>query len=722
MAGRTDLEQLVYQVGADLRRLEKANERVLGNVKDTTRKAQREYDQLAADMGRGFGKASLTAGLAFGAIVGYATKAASDASETANAFEVAFGKLTPQAQKFAVSYSKTVGRALDETQANMAKTQLILTGIGINADKALGLTEAIQKRSVDIGSLFNVEDAEAYQAIISGISGEAEPLKKFGVALNETAVKAELLKLGFKGNAEQAPEAAKAIARLNIIMRGTAQTEGDAIRTKDGLANATKAAQGAFRNAAAELGKSFLPVATDAAKAATALLTEFNKMPDGVKIAGLAFLGLVAAGGPIAALIEGLAKVIKFANAARGAVAAAAGAQAAASAAQGATQGAAAGTAARLGLGGAALSGSLVLGGVAYGAIGIKGAFDAVAGANRVKLVNQIIANPSMVRDMSGDDIAKLQALLRRDQSRKGEYAQTMYGDFGADTTPARRALGILAGEMNARKDAAAKQAETDLSFDLPEDLKRALAGSGSGGKKKGVIDLKTKTIAVDEDTIFDLVNNLGGIANAITKPDGNPDGFVSSEDRMADIREALDRSRAETQAFWADTIEGGLWAAFEEGGPGVARYFARQLAAETIHNLASGLAKKLTSGGGDLGKVGSFFAGFFADGGTIPAGQWGIVNDGGVEAVRAKPGGGIEVMNNRALTAAAGLNRPAASRVVVHDRVVKVVTEASPLFDTRVEQVAAPGAVQAARAGSEAGAAKAVAQARVDSRYRIAR
>ena len=42
-------------------------------------------------------------------------------------------------------------------------------------------------------------------------------------------------------------------------------------------------------------------------------------------------------------------------------------------------------------------------------------------------------------------------------------------------------------------------------------------------------------------------------------------------------------------------------------------------------------------------------FAGLFADGGTIPTGGWGIVGDGGLEAIRAT-GSGIEVMPNSSL------------------------------------------------------------------------
>ena len=48
--------------------------------------------------------------------------------------------------------------------------------------------------------------------------------------------------------------------------------------------------------------------------AATNVLKAFNDLPGGVQVAGLAFLGLIAAGGPIAGLLAGLGKIIKLAN------------------------------------------------------------------------------------------------------------------------------------------------------------------------------------------------------------------------------------------------------------------------------------------------------------------------------------------------------------------------------------------------------------------------
>ncbi len=54
--------------------------------------------------------------------------------------------------------------------------------------------------------------------------------------------------------------------------------------------------------------------------------------------------------------------------------------------------------------------------------------------------------------------------------------------------------------------------------------------------------------------------------------------------------------------------------------------------------------------GGGLLGAIGGLFGGAFAIGGTLPAGQWGIVGERGPEPIQAVPGGGVRILPNSRL------------------------------------------------------------------------
>lgn len=500
-----DLEQLVLSLSADIRKLERNmndGQRKFDKQARAIEKRAKELDkklaELGATAGEGLSRLSLVAGVAFGAISGYAIRAASDAGEIQNAFEVAFGASAKQAQAFAEQLAGNVGRSVTDVQSSMSRLQLVLTGMGLAGDEALKITQALSERAIDLGSLWNVQDAEAFASVISAITGESEPMKKFGAVINETAVKAELLRLGFKGNAEQASDAAKAIARANLVLAKTASANGDAARTAESAANQFKRAKAEFHDAAVTLGRELLPAATQATKAAADLAEEFGNLSPAVQLGGLALLGLVAASGPIAAAIAGLAKLIKTAQAARVAMAGIAGTSA--------ITGLGAGAA----LGAGATAGGVVIGGAAIGASTINAskfrstvaAPTKASDASLAQALNFAQKNAENLERQGGRgrgpellagfqrDMAKIQAEQKR--RADSETAQLLkgadqaaaaalkgFGLSGQQTTPAGPAKTSGAGRAAREADQAARLAnqQTDrFNAELARAQDRELA------------------------------------------------------------------------------------------------------------------------------------------------------------------------------------------------------------------------------------------------------
>lgn len=492
---RTDLDQLVLTMSADIRRLEKGLDKAQGKMDSTARameKRQKELDKNLAKLGEaageGFGRASVAAGLAFGAITGYAIKAAADANEIANAFNVAFGDMSDEARAFAKTFSESVGRSFYETQESMSRARLVLDGFGFSGQQALDIVEQIQARSVDIGSLFNVKDADAFAAIISGLTGETEPMKRFGVVVNQAAIEAELLRLGFKGNVTEASEQAKVLARLNLMLAGTSKAQGDAANTAESLSNQQKRLQGEVRDSAVELGQRFLPVAQKVIVWANDALTAFNNLPTGVQNASLALLAMVAAGGPIAAAIGGLAKLITYARNARIAMLALGGANAAAGAA---------GVA-----GGAAAGAGLVAGGAVAGAaaVGVGGA--------------AVIASESAIqgaRKRVADDLAKaserdLMLALKATAPARGQAGFNKMTE-AIQAELAKRGGQASVADVEKQAAAAAKAAAggTPGGFSLAPNQLAPVAGSG-GGKGRAA---KAKKAEEQEEDLTEITDRL---------------------------------------------------------------------------------------------------------------------------------------------------------------------------------------------------------------------
>ncbi|ESQ76914.1 hypothetical protein [Asticcacaulis sp. YBE204] len=450
-----DSDALVLQLSADIRRLQKGMEKGANTVdREAARmekRAQRAAQEMSRSFGRAFDTAQASAQIAFLGIAAYSVKAASDAAELQSAFEVAFKESTKDAEAFAKTLADKVGRSVTDVKGQMTGLQLVLSGMGLSGQQALDIIQKLTARAVDIGSLFNVSDAEAMQAVISGITGETEPLKRFGAVINEAAVKAELLRLGFKGNAEQAPEAAKAIARTNLILQKTAVAAGDAERTQGSLANQTKRMQGDFKDAAIALGNSLLPAMLSATKTATGLTNAFTDLPEGVQLASLALLGLVAASGPISRVITGMKALIAWTGNARIALA---------------------------GLG-------------AIGVAGLSGATALLADSwmsqaatkEKYDLRDKVLANPNGATD---EDLAKALAVAKSDR----EMAKKLNGDVKGKPVD-QTYQNLLAEQRRRQADAAQTQTVMQLAAQRREQTKIDAESQGAlallEGQKVGV-------------------------------------------------------------------------------------------------------------------------------------------------------------------------------------------------------------------------------------------
>lgn len=344
-----EIERLLVRVEANAVQFENQMKRVnralhgsAAEVRKTRQQFKREMDQLGRDV---YVPVQAASALALGAIVGFSYQAAKRAEAVAGAFEQTFRDMPAQAKAAASAIADEFGRAETDIKDNFTQLRSVLVALGVDAEQSLAMVDTLQRRALDIGAFRDVSDADAFRAVISGITGETEPLKRFGIVVNETAVKAELLRLGFKGNATQASESAKAVARSNIILRQSAEMHGQVAREADTLAEKEKRARAEFVKAAEDLGQRFLPIAADLLEWAVDALDAFNDLPDGVQNAGLALLAFVAASGPIAAGIKGLQALIAAAVAARGALAAVGGSGGAASAGRTALTSGAAGAA-----------------------------------------------------------------------------------------------------------------------------------------------------------------------------------------------------------------------------------------------------------------------------------------------------------------------------------------------------------------------------------------
>lgn len=479
-----EIERLLVRVEANAeafeRQIKQINRSLYGAEAQTRRslnKINKEWKDAGQSVARDFYQPiQLASTVALGAIVGFSLSAAKRAEAVDGAFKQVFRDMPKEAQASVTAVASEFGRLETDVKDNFTQMRSVLTALGVDAEQSLKIVDQLQRRSLDIGAFANVEDAEAFRAVISGLTGETEPLKRFGIVVNETATKAELLRLGFKGNAEQASEGAKAIARANIIMRQSAEMHGQVARESDQLAEQEKRTRAEFTKAAEDFGRKFLPVAKDVLVWASNALDAFNDLPDGVQNAGLALLAFVAASGPVGAAITGIRSLIAAAVAARAALAA-----------LGSTPGAAGGRGG--GVGG--IAGRGVLGTAALGATLLVGtgsfARAPYRGDDLQKQLEQAVKDRDQAQVLANDTFLKSSRVVQ--QQRRGLATANQRVAALQQQIQARDAAAAKAEQDKAlgEVDAASRSALNQFGdFGLSNAQQRPGAGTGGGGGGSG--------------------------------------------------------------------------------------------------------------------------------------------------------------------------------------------------------------------------------------------
>lgn len=242
---------------------------------------------------------------------------ASDLNESTNAVNVAYGDAAKSVLKLGDASAEAFG--LSRRELNGYATQFssfVQTIAGEGGDVAYTLQELVGRGS-DFASVYNLEVADALQVFQSGLSGETEPLRKFGIDLSAAAVEAYALSSGLIENTVDAKqlelaqnalsratetygekvakfgeesseasaardgvtraeltlqdamagstttmtEAEKVQARYGLLLQQTAKVSDDFANTSDELANKNRINAATWDDIQAKIGEGFLPVA-----------------------------------------------------------------------------------------------------------------------------------------------------------------------------------------------------------------------------------------------------------------------------------------------------------------------------------------------------------------------------------------------------------------------------------------------------------------------------
>jgi len=162
------------------------------------------------------------------------------------------------------AWSKTMSAAFGVSQRAALEAAgtygNLFQAFGIGETEAAKMSRKLVELAADMASFNNVPIEEALTALRSGLSGETEPLKRFGVALNDVRLRQEALNLKIYDGQGVLTVAQKAQAAYALILRDTALQQGDVARTAGGLANQKKFLAAQVEDLSGTFGAVFMPI------------------------------------------------------------------------------------------------------------------------------------------------------------------------------------------------------------------------------------------------------------------------------------------------------------------------------------------------------------------------------------------------------------------------------------------------------------------------------
>lgn len=214
-----------------------------------------------------FGKAALAAAAVVGGAlvvgVGKSITAARDLEQSVGAIETVFGSAAGTIKKFGETAAQAAGLSQREYFELAAVTGAMLQNLGYDATQAAKVTNTLAQRAADLSAVFGNDVNQVLGAFNAALRGEFDPLEQVGIKINEATIKAEALARGLWDGTGAIDQNARAQAALGLIMDQSAYAAGQYARESDTLAGAQSRLSAAWENLMAEVGKVFLPAATN---------------------------------------------------------------------------------------------------------------------------------------------------------------------------------------------------------------------------------------------------------------------------------------------------------------------------------------------------------------------------------------------------------------------------------------------------------------------------
>jgi hypothetical protein len=271
------------------------------SIKADTKGFKSQVESSVEDTAQSAGAkfAGIFGAVAFGAGLKRTIDAASDLNETVSKTKQIFDQSAQQIEDWAQDAAKNLGLSKRAAMDGAATFAIFGQAAGLAGQDLVGFSTDLVQLASDLASFNNTSPEEAIQAIGAALRGESEPIRAYGVLLDDATLKAKAFEMGIYDGTGVLTQQQRVLAAQSEILAQTTTQQGDFARTADGAANSQRILAAEAENAAASLGSSFLPIYTRVVQIVGALARVFASLPGPIQAAAVALVGITVLAGPI---------------------------------------------------------------------------------------------------------------------------------------------------------------------------------------------------------------------------------------------------------------------------------------------------------------------------------------------------------------------------------------------------------------------------------------
>jgi hypothetical protein len=199
------------------------------------------------------------AAIGIGGLIKNSIDSASDFEEGGTAVTAVFGEADKTIQAFAKNAATSLGQSTNMTLDAARTFGTFGKAAGLGGEDLADFSTEFITLAGDLASFNNTTPEEAIEALGGGLRGEAEPLRKYGILLDDAALKARATELGIYSGTGALTAQQKVLASQAEIMAQTSVAQGDFAKTSGGLANQQRILSAGLANLSSTFGAILLP-------------------------------------------------------------------------------------------------------------------------------------------------------------------------------------------------------------------------------------------------------------------------------------------------------------------------------------------------------------------------------------------------------------------------------------------------------------------------------